>query len=123
MSDPIPDIEDVETAPTIDVFTKDEAPEFEKPKYMVVGDKFVAQSEQGELWFPMSFKTKAFRLMPEDLELIGQVFYLCADDQKLLEKLDELDIEDSREIARKFFTAYRERQRARLGESGRSSRS
>lgn len=115
--------QETSAAPEVDVFDDDKAPEFEKPRYMVVGSKFIAQSEQGEIHLPMSFKTRLFRLMPDNLELIGQVFYLNADNQKVLEQLDELDIEDSREIARKYFQAYQERQQARLGESARSSRS
>lgn len=118
-------IEDDElTTPPVQTFEPGEAPDFEKPQYMVVGEKFFAQSEQGEVCLPMHFKTKQFRTMPPDLELLGQLWHLIDGDTKTQEQLDELDIEDARDIARKFFQAYTERQAVRrLGESRSSSRS
>jgi hypothetical protein len=90
----------------------------------VIGDTFIAQSEQGEIKIPLTFKTKLIRAMPDDLlDLLDQVYYLCAGDTKLIARFDELDITESRTIARKMFQAFRERQQARLGESRRSSAS
>lgn len=121
--EPTPDEDDLE--PEIPVFDETEAPEFEqRPKYMIVGDLFIANTEAGELRFRMAFKTKLIRQMPPDMRTaLDELTYLFTSQPKLIEQMDELDIEESREIARKFFKAYGEHQQARLGESGRSSRS
>jgi len=120
-----PDQEDaIDSTPPVPTFEPDKAPEFEKPPYMVVGSTFIAQSEQGDIRIPMAFKTKLFRLMPDNLEPIGMLFHLLEGEQKTRDQLDELEFEESREIARNFIKAYNERQQVRrLGESGRSSSS
>lgn len=95
-----------------------------KPKYLRIGDQFYAQTDQGEICITMRWPTKQMRAMPREIalgELLDQVYYLCAADKRLIAKIDELDIMDSRELARKMFQAYTEWQRARLGESSSSS--
>lgn len=88
----------------------------QRPKYFVVENAFHAATENGWLRIPLFFKTKAIRALPDNIDLLEQVYLLFADNTELTDALDELDIADSRTIARKLFQAYQEKQQARLGE-------
>lgn len=124
-----------EAEPEIPVLDAEQVPEFGKPTYLVVGNHFIAQTELGEFRFPMTFKTKLVRSMPADIQigdLLDQLYWLLENEpdehlrsqyQALTATLDDLDINESRRLASKLFQAFAEKQRARLGESGRSSRS
>lgn len=114
----------------------DEAPEVEpvpvltkapakKPKYMVVGDAFYAQTDDGELRVPLRFKTKLVRSIRDLEDELDQLFALLEGlgDKSTAEALDELDIFETTEIAEKYFQAWQEKNEARLGEAVRSSRS
>ena len=92
------------------------------PKFMVVGDTFTAQTDEGDLQIGLKIPTK---LVPqlEDLPMLEQVKIILQSrgDEDTLARLDELDIIDTREVARKYFQAFGEKEQARLGESFTSS--
>jgi hypothetical protein len=106
---------DVDAAPAIPVFEEVDAPELVKPKYMVVGNTFIAQTEEGEIRVLLAWKTKVIRNTPLGLDLLGQLFYLIGEESETAKVLDELDIVDAREVADKLFQAFQEKQQARLG--------
>lgn len=114
----------------------DEAPEAEpvpvleripakKPKYFVAGDRFYAQTDDGELQVPLRFKTKLVRAIRDLDDELDQLFALLEGlgDKSTAEALDELDIFETTEIAEKYFQAWQEKNEARLGEAQRSSTS
>jgi hypothetical protein len=113
-----------ETAdPTVPVF--DKTPRT-KPKHMVVGETFIAQTSDGELKVPLRFKTRLFRkLVKSDGDEVEQFLDLIEGigDEATLAKIDELDIAETARMAGVYFTAWREKQRATPGEARRSSRS
>ena len=104
----------------IPVFEK--APAGVAPRFMVVGGALVAQSDEGEFVISLKVPTKVVPLM-EDLSPLEQIKVLLQSRgaEEDIERLGELDIIDSREIARKFFQAFGEKEEARLGESFTSS--
>lgn len=109
--------------PTVPVF--DDVPA-QKPKHMVIGDTFIAQTSDGELRIPLRFKTKLFRkLVKSDGDEVEQFLDLIEGlgDEATVEKLDELDIFEAADMAGKYFTAWREKQQTTPGEQQRSSRS
>lgn len=96
-----------------------------KPKYQVVGDVFVAQTDQGEVRLPLRFKTKLLRSIRDTGDDIDQVFALldCIGDSRTVAQLDEMDVFDMTELVTEFFKEFGERQKARLGEASASSAS
>lgn len=96
-----------------------------KPKHMVVGETFYAQTDDGELRIPLRFKTKLVRAISQTDDELDQLFALLEGlgDQGTADALDELDIFETTEIAEKYFQAWQEKNQARLGEAQRSSRS
>lgn len=96
-----------------------------KPKYMVVGETFTAQTGDGELRIPLRFKTKLVRVIRDLEDELDQLFGLLngLGDEATAEALDELDIFETTEIAEKYFQAWQEKNEARLGELVRSSSS
>lgn len=122
MNDETPAIDpDDDTVDPIPLFESE--PKSNKPRYMVVGNVFVAQSDDGEVKIPLRFKTKLIREIRDLPDEMDQVFALLAGigDRKTADQLDELDIYDTAELVTKFFQAFQEKQKARLGESSRSS--
>lgn len=101
----------------------DDVPKDSRPKFMVVGSTFYAQTTEGELRIPLSFKTKLFRSISGLADETDQVFALLdgIGDKQTAATLDELDIFDTMELVESFFQAFTEKNRARLGESSRSS--
>lgn len=90
-----------------------------KPKFIVIENKLVVQTEQGELKLPLQLKTKLIRsIRSAGVDEMDQ-FFLILDSigaEDALAKLDELDILDTAEIVAKFFAEFQSRQEARLGE-------
>ena len=104
----------------------DEEPTASKPKTMVVGNTFIAQTSDetvGEIRIRLGFKTKLLRAIRDTGDEIDQVFALLdgIGDKKTADQLDELDIFETTEIVTAFFQAFGQKQDARVGESGRSS--
>lgn len=98
----------------------------EKPKYAVVGDTFIAQTEEGEVKIRLRFKTKLLRAIRDNGDSIDQLFALLdgIGDTKTIAQLDELDIFDTTAIVDEFFKAFTAKQEATsLGESEGSSTS
>lgn len=93
-----------------------------KPQFMRIGDHLYVQSDAGELKIPIRFKTAKMRSMP-DLTPVEQIFWLNAEDKKLVRQLDDLYYDEVRIICSKWSQANFEFTQARLGESVRSSRS
>lgn len=97
-----------------------------KPKYMVVGDSFVAQTSDGELKVPLRFKTKLFRKLVkhtgDEVEMFMDLLEGLGN-QDTVDALDELDIFESAQIAGAYFKGWRARQQASVGEASRSPRS
>lgn len=94
------------------------------PRFYVYEDALHASTIDGETWvIPLRVKSK---IIPE-IEDLGdsleqlQALATIRGDEGLSEALDEMDIIDAREIARKFFQAFFEKEQARLGESFGSS--
>lgn len=115
--------EDDDTRVLIPVPVLDAEPA-EKPKFYVFNDALVAQTGEGELRLSLKIKTKLVPVMEdkpprEQFDILLQ----AREEHHLIDFLDELDIVDSREIVRKFFQAFGEKQQARLGESFSSSHS
>lgn len=94
----------------------------QKPKYQVVDDVFVAQSEQGEIKIRLRFKFKvlrAVRSLPDETDqFLGLLDGIG--DKKTLAQLDELDIFEVAELVQEYFTAFQALQNARLGEASSS---
>lgn len=97
----------------------------QKPKYQVVDDTFVAQSDQGEIRIRLGFKTKLLRQIRETGDEMDQLFALLdgIGDAKTSGQLDELDIFDTTDIVTEYFAAFEAKQNARLGEASASSAS
>lgn len=115
-------IEEAATTEPVPVLVKVPA---KKPKYFVAGDRFYAQTDDGELQVPLRFKTKLVRAIRDLDDELDQLFALLEGlgDKDTAAALDELDIFETTEIAEKYFQAWQEKNEARLGESQRSSRS
>lgn len=96
-----------------------------KPKHFVAGDTFYTQTGDGQLTIPLRFKTKLVRSIRDAGDELDQLFALLdgLGDKTTAERLDELDIFETTEIAERFFQAWQEKNEARLGEAQRSSRS
>ena len=97
-----------------------------KPRFMVVGETFVAQTADGELKVPLRFKTKLFRkLVKSDADEVEMFMDLIEGigDSSTLNAIDELDIFEAVEIAGAYFKGWKARQQATVGEAARSSRS
>lgn len=118
--DPVDEADDVAPIPVLEV-----APKAGKPKYMVIGNTFYAQTADGELTIPLAFKTKLLRKLrsTEAVDEIDQVFILLdgLGDKKTAEALDELDVFETTAFVSKFFQAWEEKNKASLGEAQRSS--
>jgi hypothetical protein len=98
----------------------------QKPKYQVVDDVFIAQTDQGEVKIRLGFKTKLLRsIRNTDGDEIDQIFALLdgIGDKKTSAQIDELDIFDTTDLVSEFFKAFEEKQNARLGEASASSAS
>jgi len=97
-----------------------------KPRFLVVGTTFIAQTSDGELRIPVRIKTKHIRTikMGASVDEIDQLNDLLAllGDTATVERLDELDFFETLEIATAFFQAWQDRNEVSLGESQRSSR-
>jgi hypothetical protein len=91
----------------------------QKPKYQVVDDVFVAQSEQGEIKIRLSFKTKLLRSIRDSGDEVDQIFALLdgLGDKKTSAQLDELDIFDTIDLVQEYFKAFSDRQNARASGS------
>lgn len=93
------------------------------PRFAVVNDELVAQTDGEPLRFSLKVPMRLLRQLQEvptyweELEVILQ----SRGDEEALERLYDLDTIDAREIARKFSQAYQEKEQARLGESFSSS--
>lgn len=101
-----------------------EAPELPSSPTRVVGDTFIAETEQGEIRIRLTFKTKLIRAIrkSEDDEL--DQFLALLDgigDKRSLAQLDELDFFETQKIVAAFFRAFQEKQGASVGEASRSS--
>lgn len=94
-----------------------------KPKYQVVGDTFIAQSEEGEIRVRLRFKTKLIRAIRNAGDELDQFIALLdgIGDKRALEQIDELDIFDTQLLVTEFFKAFEQRQAATVGEAQRSS--
>lgn len=94
-----------------------------KPKFQVVDDHFIAQTDEGELKIPLRFKTKLLRKIREVPDELDQVFALLdgLGDKVTAEKIDELDVLDATELVSEYFDAWAKKNQARLGESSGSS--
>lgn len=123
MPDDKPDLSPEPKKELIPIQFLDKEPRGKTPPYMVIGDEFVAQSTQGEFRVSLRIPVRTVREMEdhsddEQLKMLLQ----SRGDEDALNRLEELDdILDYREIVRKFWQAFAERQLARLGESFRSS--
>jgi hypothetical protein len=96
----------------------------EKPRFQVVGDTFIAQTEQGELSIRLRFKFKLLRqLRNNGGDQIDQIFSLLdgINDQETAERLDELDTFEAIELVVAYFNEFNKRQQASMGESSGSS--
>lgn len=93
------------------------------PKFAVVDDALVAQTESG----PLRLALKVPMRWLDELDLITTYFEQLVlilqkrGDEETLERLYDMDMIDAREIARKFSQATSEKEQARVGESFRSS--
>lgn len=107
----------------IPVFDEGKAPKV-KPRFLVAGTTFFAQTEEGELAIPLRFKTKLIRSI-RDIpgDEIDQMFALLdgLGDRHTADALDELDVFETMEIVGAFFRAWQEKQQASVGEARRSS--
>lgn len=100
--------------------TKKATPSETKPEFLVVDDKLIAQSTEGELALPLVLKTKLMRsLRDAGVDAVEQFFTIVDSlgDASVKAKIDELDFMDTVRIANKFFEVYTQRQEALLGES------
>jgi hypothetical protein len=93
----------------------DEAPKTNTPPYMVVGNSFVAQTPEGEISIPLFFKTKTIRQMPDSLDDVEMLYYLVGEESPTAKILDELDLQQTRDISRRLSQAYAEKHAASLG--------
>lgn len=87
------------------------------PKHCVVGDQFVAQTDQGELRISLRIREGLMRQMEgapvaEQFELL-----LTSHAPDWVERLDELDTTDVAILRTMFFFAFSQWQGARLGEA------
>jgi hypothetical protein len=119
------DIETLEDDEAVPFFDDDAAVPSTRPKTMVVGNTFIAQTtDQGEVKVRLIFKTKLIRAIRDKGDELDQFIALLdgIGDKKTIEQLDELDIFETTEIVSKFFTAFARRQEiASLGEASGSS--
>jgi hypothetical protein len=94
-----------------------------KPKFLVVEDKLIAQTSNGELKLPLKVKTKVFREIKELPDELDQLFALLdgIGDTETAAALDELDIFETQDVVEKFFEEFQTKAKARVGESSRSS--
>jgi hypothetical protein len=98
----------------------------EKPaapdRFYVLGTDLVCQTEEGELELSLKIKTK-LQVELEDKTPREQLYIVLRSQgrDEQVELIEELDLIDSREIVRKYWQAFGERNEARLGESLSSS--
>lgn len=94
------------------------------PKFMVVGDDFVGQTTEGEVVTTLRIPQRLIQSL-EGLDTEQQLLFLLEHrgEQATLDLLPELDVIDYRELVRKYWQAFHEKEEARVGESFRSSAS
>ncbi|HEY8589607.1 MAG TPA: hypothetical protein VIL55_08655 [Naasia sp.] len=115
--------EEVQPDP-VPVFDEVPAKKAPKPQYMVVGDHFYGQTDEGEIRIPLRFRTKIFRAIRDAGDEVDQLFALLDNlgEADTAAKFDELDVLDTMEFATVYFQAWQEKNEARLGEARRSSK-
>lgn len=100
--------------PAVPVFTV--APE-SMPKHCIVGDEFVAQTDQGEMRVSLRIRERTMREM-EDLPVAQQFgVLLAAQAPDWVERMDELDTTEATILRTLFYVAFSQYQAARLGEA------
>lgn len=115
---PSPEPEKINPVP---VYT-DETRPANPPDHMVVGDNFVAQTEQGEFVTSLRIPERTMEAI-SGIPVRDQFMILLSDrgQSDWLEKIGELDSIDAKILRAKFTQAHYEREQARLGESFGSS--
>lgn len=100
----------------------DTKPAADPPRFYILGSDLICQSDEGELVLSLKIKTKLQSEL-EDLPPRDQLYIVLRSHgrEDLVDKIEELDLVDSREIVRKYFQAFGQRNDARLGESFGSS--
>jgi len=110
-----------------DIPTPAEAGKATKPKYIVIGDNLVCQTSDGELSFPLRFKTKLLRQLGtfRDLDETDQLFWLLENvgQKAVAERLEELDVFETLGIVGEYFRQFEKRAQAAKGESSGSQSS
>jgi hypothetical protein len=94
------------------------------PRFFVYQDALHASTIDDEKWvIPLRVKARIVAEIEHLDTSLDQLQALASirGDEGLSDALDEMDIIDAREIARKFFQAFNEKEEARLGESFGSS--
>lgn len=122
---PVPESEPTLDEPEIFLIpipTLEAKPDENPPRFYILGSDLICQTDEGELTLSLKIKTK---LQPEleDLPPRQQLYIVLRSHGRddLVETIEELDLVDSREIVRKYFQAFGQRNDARLGESFGSS--
>lgn len=95
----------------------------EKPRFLVVEDKLVCQTTEGEISIPLRFKTKLLRQFGSMDQM--DAFFLILDEiagPETVATIDELDIMETTEIMVEFFKEFESKVQATMGELQRSSK-
>lgn len=88
-----------------------------KPRFLVVEDKLMCQTTEGEIALPLRFKTKLLRQFGSLDQM--DAFFLILDEiagEETVATVDELDIMETTEIMVEFFKVFESKVQATMGE-------